>query len=133
MILAIDFDGTLVDHQFPRIGEVVPGAFHWLKRFQELGARLILLTMRSDGRADGSNPLQEAVDFCREQGVEFWAVNDNPEQSSWTSSRKVYAHAYIDDAAVGCPLIDNPGGSPFVDWDAVGPAVESLIKARMAA
>lgn len=136
MILCIDFDGTLVDHRFPDIGEPVPGAFRWLKRFQELGALLILYTMRSDGRTGvgkANGPvLTEAVEFCRKQGIEFWAVNDNPEQTTWTASRKVYAHAYIDDAAIGCPLRENPrlGGSPFVDWDIVGPATEAAILRR---
>ncbi len=138
MILAIDFDGTIADHRFPDIGAPVPGAFRWLKRFQELGALLILFTMRSDGRSgigkQNGPVLTEAVEFCRANGVEFWAVNDNPEQAAWTGSRKVYAHAYIDDAAVGCPLRENPrlGGSPFVDWDKVGPAVEVLILQRQA-
>lgn len=133
MILAIDFDGTLVDHRFPAVGPAIPGAFDWLKRFQELGACLILLTMRSDGRDDGSNPLRDAVEFCRVQGIEFWAVNDNPEQATWTSSRKVYAHAYIDDAAVGCPLREFAAfKSPAVDWDVVGPAVEKMLLERSA-
>lgn len=92
-ILAVDFDGTVVDHRFPDIGVEAPGAFRWLRRFQEQGAMLILFTMRSDGRADGTNPLSEAVEFCRRRGVEFWGVNHNPEQSSWTGSPKVYAHA----------------------------------------
>jgi len=131
-VLAIDFDGTLADHQFPKIGPAVPGAFRWLARFQELGARLILLTMRADGREGDFNPLADAVAFCRANGIEFWAVNDNPEQAAWTASRKVYAHAYIDDAAIGCPLRENPraGGAPFVDWAVVGPLVERFILDR---
>lgn len=44
------------------------------------------------------------------------AINDNPEQLSWSLSRKVYAHLYIDDAALGCPLIAVAGGRPYVDW-----------------
>ena len=47
--IAVDFDGTIVDHVFPEIGAAVPGAFKWLKRFKEAGATLILWTMRSDG------------------------------------------------------------------------------------
>lgn len=131
MILAIDFDGTIVEHKFPRVGDEAPGAFRWLKRFQELGALLILYTMRSDGRADGSTPLKDAVEFCRKNGVEFWQHNHNPEQATWTRSPKVYAHAYVDDAAVGCPLIPHPiGGTPVVDWETVGPRVEEMILAR---
>lgn len=141
MILAIDFDGTLVDHRFPKIGEENPGAFGWLRRFQALGAKLILWTMRSPAfETEGTGPsgvgpevdyLQHVVDFCRERGVEFWGVNQNPQQHTWTSSPKAYAHWYIDDAAWGCPLC--PGPYPdsrlMVDWSVVGPAVELILVA----
>jgi len=133
MIFAVDFDGTIVEHQYPRIGLPAPGVFEWLKRMQEAGALLILLTMRSPGK-DGENHLQEAVDFCRDNGVEFWQVNTNIEQDSWTASRKVYAHAYIDDAAIGCPMIVHPAGdSMVVDWNAVGPIALKMIEARKVA
>ena len=124
LIIAVDFDGTIVDHRFPDIGEPVPGAFHWLARFAAHGAKLILYTMRSDGQLDG-DVLTAANVFCEENGISFWAINHNPEQAAWTSSPKVYAHIYIDDAAAGVPLRENPrmGGRPFVDWDAIGPAI----------
>lgn len=123
MILAVDFDGTLCDHRYPDIGAEVPGAFRWLARFQAAGVRLVLWTMRSD------ETLDDAVRWCRDRGVEFWTVNANPQQAAWTGSPKVYAHAYIDDAAIGCPLRDNPrmGGRPFVDWEKVGPAVAAML------
>lgn len=125
--VAIDFDGTISDHRFPEIGKPVPGAFKWMKKFQEAGAELILWTMRSDGQNDGE-VLAEAVEFCKENGVEFDLVNENPQ--NWTTSPKAYAHFYIDDAAVGCPLKDNPrvGGRPYVDWDVVGPAVLQMLQ-----
>lgn len=127
--IAIDFDGTIVEHVFPEIGKPVPGAFKWLKKFQKAGARLILWTMRSDGQ-DAGDVLTQAVEFCREHGVEFFGVNCNPEQSSWTTSPKAYAQIYVDDAAFGCPLRENPrmGGRPFVDWDAVGPSLLTTIE-----
>jgi hypothetical protein len=137
VVIGVDFDGTLAEHEFPDIGLPVPGAFEWLKKFQAAGAKLMLWTMRSDGRvADGSPEngpvLTEAVEFCRKHGVEFWAVNENPEQRSWTGSNKQYAHAYIDDAAVGCPLRPSrrAGGRPMVDWDVVGPMVMELLAAK---
>ncbi len=132
MFIAIDFDGTIVDHRFPEIGEPNPGAIDWMKRFQEAGAKLILWTMRSDGAGDGMNTLTEAVEYCRRNGVEFFGINGNAEQSSWTNSPKAYAHTYIDDAAFGCPLRENPrmGGRPFVDWDAVGPRVMEMIESK---
>lgn len=105
MIIAVDFDGTLVRHDFPRIGSEAPNAFKVLRKLQEGGHKLILLTMRSE------KYLQDAVDFCMERGVRFWAVNNNPEQGSWTSSPKVYAQLYIDDMALGVPMNDGT-----VDW-----------------
>lgn len=131
MIIGVDFDGTIVDHRFPEIGSEVPGAFRWLKSFQEAGAKLILWTMRSNCQNSG-DVLVNAVDYCRERGVEFFGVNCNPDQHTWTTSPKVYAHVYIDDAAYGCPLKENPrtDGRPFVDWDVVGPAILAKIKER---
>lgn len=126
-ILAIDFDGTIVDHRFPRVGAPAPGAIQWLRRFQELGAKLILWTMRSDGREDG-NYLADAVNHCRTYGIEFWSVNGNPEQSDWTGSPKAHAHVYIDDAAFGCPMIHPEGfARPCVDWETVGPRIEAML------
>lgn len=108
LTIAIDFDGTLVKHEYPKIGKELPGAFNVLRRLQKGGHKLILLTMRS------GKELEEAVNFCAEKGIKFWAVNDNPTQSSWTSSRKVYANMYIDDAALGVPR--NEDG---VEWRSV--------------
>ncbi len=129
LVIAVDCDGTIVDHVFPDLGAPVPGAFKWLKRFQELGALLILYTMRSDDRRDGGNYLSDAVALCKENGVEFWGHNVNPEQAEWTSSPKCYASIYVDDAAVGCPLSPpmRPGGRPVVDWETVGPLVEARL------
>lgn len=109
LTIAVDFDGTIVTHEYPKIGSDI-GAFEVLKELQAAGHRLILFTMRSGRQA------VEAVQFCRERGVEFWAVNVNPSQAAWSASRKVYAHTYIDDAALGCPLISVELGRPHVDW-----------------
>jgi len=128
MYIAIDFDGTIVEHDYPRIGKPVPGAIERLKRFQQAGAGLILWTMRCDGRPDGSNPLKEAVEYCRAAGVEFLACNCNPTQGKWTQSPKAYAHVYIDDAAVGCPLIELDGRRPYADWSVIGPRVMEIIE-----
>jgi hypothetical protein len=132
VIIAIDFDGTIVAHEFPQIGAEVPGAFEWMEKFQEAGCKLILWTMRCD-TGDSGDVLTQAVEFCRERGIEFFGVNENPQQD-WSASPKAYAHVYIDDAAFGCPLRENPkmGGRPFVDWDVVGPAVYAMIEPRMA-
>ena len=126
MYIAIDFDGTIVDHRFPDIGRPAPEAIKWIKRFRDAGATLILWTMRSDNQSSG-NVLTEAVNFCKTNGIKFDFVNEHPQD--WTTSPKAYAHVYIDDAAFGCPLIENPrsGGRPMVDWSIVGPKVMEMI------
>lgn len=111
MIIAVDFDGTIVKHDFPRIGEEVPRAIASLKLLVAEGNSLILWTMRS------GEFLEEAVSYLRDAGVELWGVNGNPGQHSWSESPKAYANHYIDDAAIGCPLIVEEGTRrPYVDW-----------------
>ena len=128
-IIAVDFDGTIVRHVYPMIGSAVPHAFKYLKLMQHEGARLMLWTMRSDGRDCGVlNPLRDAIEFCRANGVEFWGHNENPEQRSWTRSNKQYAHLYIDDAALGCPLVRPEKDKPYVDWRIVGPMALEFIR-----
>lgn len=114
MYIAIDFDGTCVTHDYPRIGKDI-GAVTVLKRLVESGHKLILNTMRS------GNELQDAIDWFNENGIELYGANENPAQKRWTQSPKVYAHLYIDDAALGCPLRMNSDLSerPFVDWEVV--------------
>lgn len=116
--VAIDFDGTIVGHCYPEIGPLVPGAIETMLEMQAAGYKLILWTMRSDDSTDGA-VLTAAVNFCKSYGIEFWGVNNNPKQKEWTSSPKAYARAYIDDAALGCPLRDHPSARvtrPCVDW-----------------
>lgn len=128
MVIAVDFDGTIAEHVFPRIGKPVPGAFEWMKKWQEAGAQLILWTMRADGQESG-DVLTEAVEFCREHGIEFYGVNKNPTQHEWTASPKAYAQIYVDDAAYGCPLIEGDEGPRWmVDWSIVGPCVLAEIE-----
>ena len=114
MYIAVDFDGTCVTHDYPRIGKEI-GATEVLKRLIEAGHKLILNTMRSD------KELQDAVNWFKKNGIELYGVNENPTQKRWTNSPKVYAHMYIDDAALGCPLINAPelSNRPFVDWDSI--------------
>lgn len=124
MRIAVDFDGTLAEHKFPLIGKPVPGAFYWMKKWQELGAVLMLWTMRSDGQQSG-DVLSEAVEFCRQNGVEFDSVNCGVDDRNWTTSQKIHANVYVDDCAFGCPLVESKemGARPMVDWDIVGPAI----------
>ena len=126
-ILGIDFDGTIVTHAYPYIGQPAPHAIEWLKRFNELGARLILWTMRN------GDMLDQAVEYCKSNGVTFWGINENPQQHSWTNSPKAYCHTYIDDAAYGCPLTDHPESTrKIVDWSIVGPDIEKQLLAELA-
>lgn len=116
MIIAIDFDGTLCEHEYPEIGKEVKLAIKTCKKLQEAGHKLILWTMR--GNKPDSQTLKEAVDWCSERGLTFWGINENPEQkeSGWSNSNKQYANLYIDDAAYGCPLVYPETGRPYVDW-----------------
>lgn len=131
-VICVDFDGTVVTHKYPEIGDEVPNAVKWLKRFQSMGCKLILNTMRSNGREplDKNGKIQpidvltEAAHWFDERGISLYGINVNPTQKQWTQSPKVYGNIYIDDAAAGCPLIyPLDGGRPYVDWDTVGEIV----------
>ena len=120
MYICVDFDGTIVDHAFPKIGKPVPHAIKWLTKFTEFNAKLILFTTRHDGEKFG-NVLTNAVDYLKNNGIELYGINNNPSQTSWTGSPKPFAHFYIDDAAIGCPLIHPVGfNRPCVNWKKVG-------------
>lgn len=108
--IAVDFDGTCVTHEYPYMGRDV-GAVPVLKELAEQGHNLILYTMRS-GRLE-----KEAVEWFKENGIPLYAVNSNPTQKKWTKSPKVHADIYIDDGALGCPVIHSEScGQPYVDW-----------------
>ena len=113
MIIALDFDGTVVSHEYPHIGGDI-GAVPVLKELVAAGHKLILFTMRS------GKLLDDAVAWFERNGIELYAVNENPEQKSWTSSVKVHANIYIDDCALGCPIrYEEDIRRPFVDWKKV--------------
>ena len=113
MIIAVDFDGTLVKHDYPRIGEEVPGAVSVCQRLISAGHQLILWTVR-----DGDQ-FYDAYRWLKEHNLTFWGLNLNPQQLAWSKSNKVYAQIYIDDAALGCPLIYPLDGRPYADWEAI--------------
>ena len=95
--IAVDFDGTIVEHEYPEIGKEKLFAFLTLKELNKKGARLILWTFRT------GKELEDAVEFCRKNGVEFYAVNKNyPEEvMNETVSRKIDADIFIDDKNIG--------------------------------
>ncbi|PQJ69198.1 BT0820 family HAD-type phosphatase [Polaribacter butkevichii] len=105
LIIAVDFDGTIVEDAYPKIGKELIFAFHTLKKLQSQGHRLILWTYRHGKRLD------EAVAFCKENNLEFYAVNKNfPEEVfDEKHSRKIHADLFIDDRNVG----------GFLGWTAI--------------
>lgn len=107
MIIAVDFDGTIVEHRYPAIGREIPFAVDTLKKLVAERHKLILWTVR-EGKL-----LDEALTYCRERGLEFYAVNrDYPEEESESNnhfSRKLKADLFIDDR--------NLGGLP--DWGTI--------------
>jgi len=102
MLIAVDFDGTIVQHEYPRIGKEIPFAIETLKRLQADQHLLVLWTMR-DGKE-----MEDAIEFCRERGLEFYAHNASYPEEEYIEgmSRKVNADLFIDDR--------NLGGLP--DW-----------------
>lgn len=95
--IAVDFDGTIVDHEYPGIGKEKLFAFRTLKELEKRGARLILWTIRT------GKELDEAVEYCRNNGIEFYAVNKNYPEEIFSDevSRKINADVFIDDKNVG--------------------------------
>jgi len=113
MVIGVDFDGTIVEHEYPRIGARIPFAIETLLKLQREGHVLILWTVR-----DG-DLLQEAVDYCASKGLFFYAANKNyPEEDPTRASRKLTADLFIDDR--------NVGGLP--DWGMIYSAVKAAEK-----
>lgn len=140
MEIAIDFDGTCVTHEFPEIGKDI-GAVPVLKELVDNGHKLILFTMRADRheQKETGHPyimdvtglfLTDAINWFKKNNIPLYGIQSNPTQKNWTTSPKCYAQLYIDDAALGCPLIQDytshpdgyysgepvPSGRPYVDW-----------------
>jgi hypothetical protein len=111
MVIAVDFDGTIVEHEYPRIGKPIPFAFYVLKKLQEERHTLILWTMRK------GSLLQEAIDYCAKNGVTFYAHNKNYPEEEWKEGdcRKISADFFIDDR--------NIGGLP--DWGIIYKVIQS--------
>lgn len=103
--IAVDFDGTIVEHEYPKIGKEMMFAFATLKELQKKGHKLILFTYRVGPLLD------EAVEYCKKNGVEFYAVNKNYPEEEITvhTPRKLNVDIFIDDRNVG----------GFIGWSAV--------------
>ncbi|MBB6130754.1 BT0820 family HAD-type phosphatase [Mucilaginibacter lappiensis] len=110
MIIAVDFDGTIVEHKYPSIGKSIPFALDTLKQLQNEHHQLILWTVRE------GELLKEAVDYCESNGLRFYAHNANfPEEDRSTATRKLKADMFIDDR--------NFGGLP--DWGLIYQAIRN--------
>jgi len=110
MIICVDFDGTCVEHRYPDVGKDVPYAVTILKQVAR-EHKIILYTMRS------GEELEDAVQWFKNHDIPLYGVNENPTQSRWTSSPKIYGQLYIDDAAAGCPLMPSTTTNrPMVNW-----------------
>lgn len=96
MIIAVDFDGTIVEHDYPKIGQSIPFAIETLLKLQGEGHILLLWTFRTGSQ------LQEALDYCEGKGLRFYAANKNhPDEDETKAPRKLNADIFIDDRNVG--------------------------------
>lgn len=136
MIIAIDFDGTCVTHEFPKVGKDI-GAVPVLKELVENGHQLVLFTMRSDIVDDKKNNkeliiepgkyLTDAIQWFKKHNIPLYGIQKNPTQHQWTTSPKAHADLYIDDLALGCPLkMSAEDPRPYVDWVKVRAILQQL-------
>ncbi len=109
--IGLDFDGTVVTHEFPKIGKDLPFCIETLKQITNEGGKIVLITMRSGKR------LAEAVAYLSYHDIPLYGINSNPRQHFHSRSPKIYANIYIDDAALGCPLMySDLSDKAHVDW-----------------
>jgi hypothetical protein len=148
--ICVDFDGTCVTHEFPKVGRNI-GAQEVLKELVANGHKLILFTMRSDIvnptgednelHLESGNYLSDALGWFHLYEIPLYGVQVNPTQHTWTTSPKAYAQLYIDDAALGCPLLygnfDDEGNGgyferPHADWKTIREKLiaQGIIKAH---
>jgi len=117
-IVSIDFDGTCVTNEFPKVGIDI-GAEIVLRKILKKGNKIILNTCR------GGVFLEDAINWFKEKEIKLSSINESINKKS-DSSNKVYAKIYIDDCNLGCPLINNGKNKPYVDWI----KVEEMLKIK---
>lgn len=138
MTINIDFDGTCVSHEFPKVGKSI-GAEEVLKRLTDNGHQLILFTMRGDRvrKRKTQDPtiqditgtfLTDAVNWFKDNNIPLYGIQTNPTQKNWTTSPKSYAELMIDDSALGCPLKFDAEISirPFANWEVIERYLDSM-------
>ena len=130
MKLVIDFDGTLVHHSYPKIGDWVPGAKEALLEFQRLGAKLFLWTVRSNKQKSGLLALKAAQEFLEDAGIFMDGCIEDPETNDYFGGPKIDADIVIDDKNFGCPMIWQADGTGYVDWSRITPVIVAELKRR---
>ena len=109
-LLSLDFDGTCVKNEFPKVGGDVK-AVPVLKKLVDSGIKIILSTMRSDEYLD------HAIDWFNLHDIPLYSIQQDPNQYKWTSSTKCYSEMYIGDDAYGAPLIyDDDKCKGYINW-----------------
>lgn len=132
MIFAVDFDGTCVTYEFPKVGKNI-GAGPVLRLLISKGHKIILHTMRDDVEKEFPgvgiiNTQKEAEEWFKKENIPLFGINYNPDQERWTKSKKVFAHYYIDDQALGTLKLtwNNSKSGKFINWLKVAQDLEYL-------
>lgn len=122
--IAIDFDGTVVEHRYPQIGKTNDNCVEILKKWVDnYDVHLILSTMRCD------DELNDAIEWFKERDIPLYGIQKDPTQETWTSSPKCNAMFCIDDRNVGTPLKKDSGGVRYmVDWKKLNKMFEPTLK-----
>lgn len=126
LTILVDFDGTVITHEFPAIGKDI-GAAPVLRELVSAGHQLILWTMRCDHteppvtddpdiHPHGGDYLSDAVKWFEDRSIPLYGINTNPTQASWSSSPKAYGTLCIDDINLGARLSKIAHLRPFIDW-----------------
>ena len=130
MTIILDFDGTCVTNEFPKVGKNI-GAEFVLRRLQERGHKIVLFTARADDPNNEffpGNYLTDALNWFTEHGISLYGVNNNPDNDKYGYTRKVTGDIVIDDLAIGAPLIMYPQMStkPFIDWNELEDMLDAM-------
>jgi len=124
MTICFDFDGTVVTHDYPKIGNPVPKALIVLRKIRSAGHDLVLDTMRS------GDELDEAINYLNQAGIQLQGINTAKDQGKWTSTTKTYGDIYINDRNLGTKLQRAEGLSgkytPVVDWEWVEQELKNI-------
>lgn len=123
--IVVDFDGTVVRHHYPHIGENCPHCVETLKKWTDNGVGIILDTMRS------GKDLEAAKKWFKDNDIPLYGVGAEPNQKEWTDSTKAYGILSVDDRNIGVPLVEEEGERPYVDWKEIDKKY-SLIILKMA-